>query len=650
MRAFSRSNSRSRSRSRARGLRGLLALAFVSACLGLSPARAQDTGLDAIHATYQDMLDLFYRPVTPADLLHAGWDRLGAAASQRGAPQPDPLPDLPPDADAAFQTFSTAWQGYVANLPPSLPGDQAAAAVETGMADSVHEGHTHVLSAAQYQRFLSSVAGGQQAVGLGIRLGGDPPGLITATAPGGPAEQAGLRPGDVIVAADGADLSHADLGALTAALAGPQGSSLELSIDRGNGPQSVSVTRGPYYFPPFEARVLPDGVGYLRLTDFVVPGTALPDGSELLADLDRALDDFDAQGVQGIVLDLRDNGGGSVQTADELLGRFLPETARSVYEADARGHQSYDVASGRQHARQLAMALLVNAGSASASEITASTLRETHRAVLVGQRTAGAVASSELLPLPGGGALQVAVASAATPAAHTELDGVGVPVDVPAGGARSVDDYRAGRDPQLEAAVAALASAPAPPALQTTLGPLSADQLESLLAAGLPADGSPPTNDRLTRTSRWQRMDLLHPNQLIDENGGAPDPIALQQTLRARGYQGSVLATYGNTPGDLPSVSVDLDLYATADGAHAAAASDDLPQLLQPVPVPEVLGDETAAYQGAWLAQGTSSLTWRRGRLVLTASYSDVPGFDRPSTLAGLAEQVDRLAQALALP
>src|SRR6266852_2886169 len=129
-------------------------------------------------------------------------------------------------------------------------------------------------------------------------------------------------------------------------------------------PQSFTVTRGPYYFPPLDSRVLPDGVAYLRLAAFVISGTSLPNGTELLADLDRRLDDFDAQGVQSLILDLRNNGGGSLQTTDELLGRFLPDTARSVHELDQRGHETFELAGGRMHARQLPMAVLINGGSA----------------------------------------------------------------------------------------------------------------------------------------------------------------------------------------------------------------------------------------------------------------------------------------------
>lgn len=618
----------------------------------VTPAvHSQDaSGLDGVQAAYHDMLDLFYKPLDPRDLLQAGWTTLGTDAARRGAEAPGSLPDLPSDTDAAFATFSSAYSGYVASLPADFPAAMAAADVENGMVDSVHEQHTHYLPPAVMQRFLSTVSGGQEAIGLGIRLGIDPPGLIADVAPDGPAATAGLQPGDVLLGADAKDLTGADASALAAALSGPRGSTVNLSIDRGNGPMSITVTRGPFYFPPLDSRVLPDGVGYVRLSAFVISGTTLPNGTELLADFDRRLDDLDGQGAQSLILDLRGNGGGSLQTTDELLGRFLPDTARTAHEFDQRGHETFEIAGGRMHARQLPMAVLINGGSASASEVTAAALRDAHRAVLVGQKTAGAVASSELLPLPGGGGLQVAVAAATSAESGAELDGVGVTPDVLAPQTRTLDDYRSGHDPQLDAAVAALANAPTPPAGTPATAAVSSADLDRLLAGALPGSGEMPTNDRFTVTNRWQRLDYTHPNELIDQNGGAPDPIALQQTMRGRGYQGSVFASYGASPGDLPSVSINADLYATADGAHGAASTNDLPQLQVPIDSATQLGEETVAYRGAWLATGTTVATWRRGRVVYTVTYADVPGFDRPDTLAAISQQVDARAQTLNIP
>lgn len=626
----------------------MLAPATPSA-FGQTPTADETTGLSTVRAAYGDLLDLFYKPLEPRGLLEAGWASLAAEAQARGAPSPPPLGPLPDGRDEAFAAFASAYDGYVHSLPSTFPTDAAAGAVAAGMAESPNEAHTHYLPPSAFRAFLTAVGGGQQAIGLGIRLGKAAPGLVVDVAPQGPADRAGVRPGDVITGADGTDLSTVGRDALARALAGPAGSTVKLTIDRGNGPQSISVTRGAYYFAPLDSRLLPGDVGYLRLADFVAEGSPLPNGTEILSDLDHRLDQLDAAGARGLILDLRDNGGGSVMTADELLGRFLPESAVTLRNFDEHGHESFELAGGVMRSRQLPMAVLVNGGSASASEIAASSLHDAHRAVLVGQQTAGAVAGSELLPVPGGSALQIAV-SGVTTSTGSPLDGVGVPVDVTIGDTRTTADYRAGRDPQLDAAVNALATAPAPPAIQSTPTGVSSADLDRLVGGLLPTPEAVPTNDRLTQTTPWGRQDFTHPNELIDADGGGRDPLALQRTFRARGYQGSVTQSYGASPGDEPMAGVEVDLYATADGAHEALATNDFPDMQTAIDSTVQLGDETVAYRGTWLAQGATGISWRRGRMVLTVGYSDVPGFERPDTLTTLAQLVDGLAQQTSLP
>src|SRR5262249_17776976 len=147
-----------------------------------------------------------------------------------------------------------------------------------------------------------------------------------------------------------------------------------------------------------------------------------------------------------------------------------------------------------------------------------------------------------------------------------------------------------------------------------------------------------PADDRLKSGARWQRLDFTHPNELIDQNGGATDPNALQQTLRNRGYQGSVIATYGNSPGDLPQVTILADLYATTDGAHSAITTNDVPALQTAIESSTQEGDETAAYRGTWLGAGSTAIMWRRGRVIVTVTYSDVPGLGNPSSAATIAQ------------
>ena len=379
--------------------------------------------------------------------------------------------------------------------------------------------------------------------------------------------------------------------------------------------------------------MLPDGVGYLRLSDFVISGTTLPNGTELLADLDRRLDDLDAQGAQSLVLDLRNNGGGSVQTADELLGRFLPDTARSVHESDQRGHDTYELASGRLHAAPAAD------GGADQRRLGVGVRNHGRGAARCAPRGPGRPAHGRR-----GRVVRAAAAARRRRAADrrgrgqrgrstAQLDGVGITPDVDTSPTAHAGRLSIGPRPAARRRRGGAGQRAAPPAdAVPQSAAISSAELDRLLGGALPGSGDVPTNDRLTATNRWQRLDFIHPNELIDQNGGAPDPLALQQTMRARGYQGSVFATYGGTPGDLPAVSVDVDLYATADGAHAAVSTNDLPALQEPIDAPVQAGDETVAYRGAWLATGSTLIAWRRGRVVFTVTYSDVPGFDRPDT------------------
>src|SRR5207302_6078802 len=127
--------------------RSVLSVLFSLTLLASSAApagHAQDTsGLDGIHAAYTDLLDLFYRPLNAHDLLAAGWAALRTDAERRGVAAPGPLSELPANADQAFDVFADAYSNYVATLPAGLSASAAAADVQSGMADSVHEQHTH---------------------------------------------------------------------------------------------------------------------------------------------------------------------------------------------------------------------------------------------------------------------------------------------------------------------------------------------------------------------------------------------------------------------------------------------------------------------------------------------------------------------------
>lgn len=630
----------------------LLALAIFGASLAPAPpaSRAQPAGppgLDVVQATYAVLLDQFFRPLDPGKLLTEGWNALTDALVQEKLAPPPTLPPLPVDRDAALAAFSAVYARYVAQLPADLTAQDVAFAIASGMADSVQEGHTGFLPPASYRSVLGQLGGNQLAIGLGVGISLQPPFLVSRVAPDGPADKAGMVPGDIVVGVDGKDVSRGSRRDLSAALAGPAGADVRVTVDRDGERTDLTITRGPYYFPPLESKLLPGGIGYLKLESFTVAGVELPNKTELLSDLDRRLDAFDAAGATGLILDIRDNGGGDVFTSTEILGRFLPEDVITSFDSDERGREASFPTSGQMRRVQLPMALLINGGSYSSSEVTASALKESGRAVLVGESTGGVLATAQILPLPEGAGIEVAVAQARSGLRRTLIDEVGVPADVIVHDSRTAADYLAGRDPQLEAAIAALAQAPAPPAYRSTLTSLSVGELQAAFAPMMPAAAEMPRNDRLTDVKTASARTLTHPNQWTNYFGPTRDGLSIQATQRERGYQGSYVQEYGLDVLVPPGVNIIADRYATSEGAAAALQANDFPDLYTRTLNPLTLGDQTATFRGQWLAQGSILIQWRHGRDVLSVSYFDLPGLESMDTAVAVARLIDARYQAL---
>jgi len=431
----------------------LLLSAFVPALRGVRPAlapSAADAELLAVHAAVDDLRHEFFRPVAANDALNAAWDAAVAAARQ-ASPNLDvpPRPLLGANAVAGRRNFDAAYQELdrrgAGHADPYRIGDAAIA----GIASSVHENHTYFIDAEHWNHRGDAST---QYAGIGITLsqqGGYF--YVGEVYPESPAAHAGLRPGDRLAAVDGISVSTLQQDQLVAHLRGDPETTVSVAVERGEGSFQVVLQRQIVVVSAFESRILDGNVGYVRLRSFPPADAKLPGGRTTVQALDAALDAFDAARVTAWVLDLRNNGGGYLNSMTEVASRFLPANSPLLISRTQAGDQTSRT-SGNQHRPGRPVAVLLNGGSASASEILAAALQEYGRGAVVGEKSAGVANAANLDALPNGAGISVTSVQSLTPVLQRPLDGAGVTPDAVIGG--SADDIPLGKDRQLERAAA----------------------------------------------------------------------------------------------------------------------------------------------------------------------------------------------------
>jgi len=242
--------------------------------------------------------------------------------------------------------------------------------------------------------------------------------LIVSTITGAPAEAAGLQRDDEIVAVDGESIVGWSVDEVTATVRGPSGTDVTLTIERQGESFDITITRAAVVIPVIEQEVIGD-VGYVRLWNFT--GTA---GSQFEATVVDLLSD----GVDELVVDLRDNPGGFLTTAIDVTSVFLDDGDVVVTEGPSET-LTYPVNGSSIVSDDIEVTLVVNKGSASASEVVSATLQERGRVTVVGEATFGKNTVQQTFDLSNGGALKLTIARWLTPEGH-DFGGTGVIPDV----------------------------------------------------------------------------------------------------------------------------------------------------------------------------------------------------------------------------
>jgi carboxyl-terminal processing protease len=309
-----------------------------------------------------------------------------------------------------------------------------------GMVDAVGDPYTVYLTPANREVNDTDLRGSFDGVGIQVDMRD---GKLTVIAPldDSPAAQAGVRPGDVVTHVDGKSISGKTLNDTVLLIRGQRGTTVSLTIVRPGAadPLVFDLTRAEIKLQSVRSRMLPEGVGYVRLATFA---------SNTPRDTTAALKELLAQQPHGIVLDLRSNPGGYLHSSVEVASQFIADGV-VLHQANGNGERQVYRAEPGGVATDARLAVLVNKGTASASEILAGALRDNGRAILIGEPTFGKGTVQNVHELSDRSGLRVTTAQWLTPNEHP-LQGVGLTPDLAVAGP---PESTAENDPQLEAAV-----------------------------------------------------------------------------------------------------------------------------------------------------------------------------------------------------
>lgn len=286
--------------------------------------------------------------------------------------------------------------------------------------------HTGLLNLQDFVRFKEDMDG--EFGGIGTHLHVRPNGLTAlAPIPGGPAEAAGVRPGDHVVAVDGQSTEGWTTEEATQALRGTPGSPVTLTVRRGEDTLDIRVQRDTVHVSAVDAATLLEpGIGYIALDAFT---------ARAAEQLSVAIDSLLSAGANAIVLDLRSNTGGLLSQAIAVANLFLPKGVliAEIRERNERVSVRHEATQSPRYP-ELPLAVVVDGATASAAEIVAGALRDHGRARIVGTRTFGKASVQALFPLPRGYVLRLTTARWHTPAGQlidrTRGDSGGIAPDV----------------------------------------------------------------------------------------------------------------------------------------------------------------------------------------------------------------------------
>lgn len=362
---------------------------------------------------------------------------------------PTPAKATPRTVDATespldLALFNEAWKMLEEQFYGDLPqGEEVTYAAIRGVVESLGDKHTTFLTPKQAEMFNSDIQGQFEGIGARVDTAEEGGVEIKYLFADQPAQKAGIEVGDVIVTVDGQDVTEMDLNDAISLIRGPRDTEVLLGIRRGNEPVlEIKVTRARIEIPVVETKTLADGkVEYIALSEF---------SSVAPKRLAEALKTAVSRKPMGIILDLRGNPGGLLDASVQIGSYFVPEGNILIERFKDQPEQDY-ARQGRFLLGDIPLAVLVDGGSASASEIVAGVIQDAGTGKLIGETTYGK--GSVQLPnaLSDGSQLRVTIARWFTPKDRA-IHETGLTPDIETL-PLTKEDIAANRDPQLDRAV-----------------------------------------------------------------------------------------------------------------------------------------------------------------------------------------------------
>ncbi len=329
-------------------------------------------------------------------------------------------PDV--DVEEYFGVFWEAWHFLEHDFFGELPdAQQMTYAAIRGVLSTLNDPHTTFVEPQPRQREREDLQGSFGGIGAWVRVQEDGSIFLTPMEDS-PAMRAGVQDGDVVVKIDDTEITpETSLDDVLALIRGPIGEPVTLTLSRAGQrePVVVEIIREKIEMPTVTWEMLEDDVGYVHISLF---------GERTTEELKDAIRELKGQGAKKLILDLRHNPGGLLDIAVEVASQFVQDSVILYEQHKESPEKTYSAQSGGV-ALDIPMAVLVNGGTASASEIVAGALQDNERAILIGERTFGKGSVQYVRDLSDGSSLHVTVAHWLTPD-HHQISGNGLSPDI----------------------------------------------------------------------------------------------------------------------------------------------------------------------------------------------------------------------------